>query len=244
MSERCVISAGQFVKSQLYKMGVPLDHPELQLVLDQAGGGLYVDWLARLFDGLVNKLTIRHLIGLRRLLGIPIDTIIGLEYTRPANRDKMAGLQRIRHELGDRKPLTKKHLCGLADCSAQIISRIDLFSRWAVINEAADIETPAAEIDRILYETFSLAVLIRLKYSIHSNIDDIVGLGEYDAEAVFLVGKGAAIDYNNKEVPDSDIMDAEAKKAHDKRIIAQFASSRAASQPDGDTVTGFRPQGI
>jgi len=247
MSERIAIMAGQFVKQQFVEAGegkteLPHHDPRVVQLFDMAGGGLSARWVERLADGFVGKVTIRQLIGLRRLTQEPIDTIIGLEYTHPANRGRMAGLKRIRHELGEYKPKTKKYLCELAGCTYPIISRIEQFSTWAVINNAADMETPAVEVDRALRETFSIDVLVRLKYAIHSNIDDIVGLGEYDDEAAFLVGKGAAIDYNNKEVPDSDIMSAEDMEARAKDMLAQFAASKAASKPTSDAVTGFRPK--
>jgi hypothetical protein len=227
------LNAGQYTRDHLQSAGVQLDNAELPKLLDQAGGGLSVDWLNRLAVGLVGKLTIRHAVGLRRLLGVPIDTIIGLEYTHPANRDKMAGLQRIRHELGGRKPLTHKNLLDRLGCSAPITQRIEQFSRWAVIHHAADIETPAAEIDRALQYTFSIPILVSLKYSIHNNIDDILGLGEYDP-AIFADNTPAA------EVPDSDIMTAEDQQARSKDMLAQFARNRATS----DTLTSFRPKAL
>jgi hypothetical protein len=233
------LNAGKYTRDNLDKAGVLLDNPELPELLDQAGGGLSVDWLKRSSVGLVGKLTIRHAIGLRRLLGVPVDTIIGLEYTRPVNRDRMAGLRRIRHELGGRKPLTHKNLLERLGCSAPITRRIELFSTWAVINNASDINTPAADVAAALRDTFSIPILISLKWAIHNNIDDILGLGDYDP-AIFTASETPAAE----EVPDSDIMDAEAKKAHDARIIAQFASSRADKQADSDTITGFSPKAL
>jgi hypothetical protein len=215
------------------------DNKELPELLDQAGGGLSVGWLERLAVGLVGKITIRHAIGLRRLLGVPVDTIIGLEYTHPANRDKMAGLARIRHELGGRKPLTHKNLLDRLGCSAPITRRIELFSTWAVLNKAADIETPAGDIARALQYTFSIPILISLKWAIHNNIDDILGLGDYDP-AIFADNTPTAP--TAEEVQRLEIVNAEEKKAHDEKIIAQFATSRAASQPDA--VTGFRPKAV
>jgi len=249
MSERSAIMAGRFIKKQLMEVsgdeaGISPDDPQITRLLHSAGGGLSGRWLERLAQGLVGKITIRHLIGLRRLTDEPLDTILGLEYTHPENRGRMAGLKRIRHELGGYKPKTKKYLCELASCSYPIISRIERFSTWAVLNNAAhSLITPASVVDKALYETFSVDVLIRLKYAIHCNIDDIVGLGGYDEGALFLVGKDNGLACNNKEVPDSDIMDTEAKKAHDAKIIAQFATSRAAKQ-DSDTITGFSPKAI
>lgn len=228
------LSAGKYTRDKLNQWDILFDNPELPDLLDQAGGGLSVDWLKRSAVGLVGKITIRHLIALRRLLGVPIDTIIGLEYTHPANRDKMAGLRRIRHELGGSKPLTHKNLLERLGCSAPITRRIELFSSWAVINKAADIETPAADIAAALRDTFSVPILVSLKWAIHSNIDDILGLGEYDP-AIFADNIPAA-----EVVTDNEIMDAEAKKAHDARIIAQFATNRAAS----DTLTGFSPKAL
>lgn len=231
------LNAGRYTRDKLNQWDILLDNPELPALLDQAGGGLSVDWLKRAAVGLVGRLTIRHSIGLRRLLGVPVDMIIGLEYTRPANRDKMAGLAMIRHELGGSKPLTHKNLLDRLGCSAPITRRIEQFSSWAVTNNAADIATPAADIAAALRDTFSIPMLISLKWAIHSNIDDILGLGDYDPSIFADIETPAA-----EEVPDQEIMTAEEKKAHDKEKIAQFASNRAASQPD--TVTGFRPKAL
>ena len=249
MSERSAIMAGQFIKKQLMEVsedevGISPDDPLVAELLHSAGGGLTGRWLERLAQGFVGRITIRHLVGLRRLTDVPIDTILGLEHTNPANRGRMAGLKRIRHELGGYKPKTKKYLCELAGCSYPIISRIEQFSTWAVLNNAAySLISPASVVDKALTETFSVDVLIRLKYAIHCNIDDIVGLGEYDDGALFLVGKDNGMLCNNKEYADSDVMDPEEKKAHDAKIIAQFASSRAANQSD-DTITSFRPKAL
>jgi len=234
------LNAGKYTRDKLNQWDILFDHPELSELLDQAGGGLSVDWLKRSAVGLVSKLTIRHAIGLRRLLGVPVDTIIGLEYTHPANRDKMAGLKRIRHELGGSKPLTHKNLLERLGCSAPITRRIELFSSWAVINNAADINTPAADIAAALRDTFSIPILISLKWAIHSNIDDILGLGEYDP-SIFADNTSDAP--AAEVVPDWTEADAEAKKAHDAKIIAQFAASRAAKQQP-DTITSFRPKAL
>ncbi len=234
------INAGRYTRDKLNQWDILLDNPELPELLDKAGGGLSVDWLKRSSVGLVSKLTIRHAIGLRRLLCVPVDTIIGLEYTHPANRDKMAGLAAIRRELGGSKPLTHKNLLERLGCSAPITRRIELFSSWAVLNNAADIETPAADVAAALRDTFSVPILISLKWAIHTNIDDILGLGVYDP-AILLDNTPDAP--AAEVVPDWTEADAEAKKAHDKRIIAQFASRRAAKQ-DSDTITSFRPKAL
>jgi len=246
MSERSAIMAGRFIEKQFLeafdgKIGVVPDPPQLISLLHRAGGGLTSRWLKRLGSGLVGKVTIRQLIGLRRLTDEPLDTILGLEYSTPANRGRMAGLRRIRHELGGYTPKTKKYLCELVGCSYPIISRIEQFSTWAVLNNAAYLLlSPASVVDKALTQTFSVDVLIRLKYAIYCNIDDIVGLGEYDEGAYFLVGKDNGLACNNKEYADSDVMSAEDQQARAKDMIAQFASSRAA----GDTITGFSPKAL
>lgn len=233
------LNAGKYTRDNLDKAGVVLDNPELPDLLDQAGGGLSVDWLKRSAVGLVGKLTIRHAIGLRRLLGVPVDTIIGLEYTHPANRDRMAGLAMIRRELGGSKPLTHKNLLERLGCSAPITRRIEQFSSWAVINNAADINTPAEDVAAALRDTFSIPILISLKWAIHSNIDDILGLGEYDP---YMLADNTPDTPTAEAVPDCNTMTAEAKQARAKDMIAQFASSRAAKQVDSDTITGFIPK--
>ena len=193
MSGRNAIMAGQFIKKQLMnvaegEVGVSPDDPSIAELFICAGGGLTAQWVERLASGLVGRITIKHLVGLRRLTGDPIDTILGLEYTNPANRGRMAGLNRIRHELGGDKPLTKKLLCQLVGCSYPIISRIEQFSTWAILNNAAYVSVSTAfDVERALSDTFSVDVLVRLKYATQCNIDDIVGLGDYSKEVLSLV---------------------------------------------------------
>ena len=233
------LNAGKYTRDKLDKCDILLDNPGLPELLDQAGGGLSVDWIKRASVGLVSKLTIRHLIGLRRLLGDRADTIIGLVYTHPANRDKMAGLAAIRRELGGRKPLTHKNLLEMLGCSAPITRRIEQFSTWALINRAADIETPAADIAEALKDTFSVPILVSLKYSIHNNIDDILGLGDYDP-AIFANNTPAA----RVAASEPTREDKEREAARASAMLAQFATSRAAKQDSDNTITGFSPKAI
>lgn len=230
-------AASQFITEQLSTASVTLSDLDNQGLLD-AAGGLSVRWIKRLIGGQVNKLTIRQLIGLRRLFSEPIDTIMGLDYLHPEGHAKQAGLKRIAAEIGgDYKRSAYKRLCLEGGCNPAIIARINSFSAWSVINHAADINTPAEDVRLQLLDTFSLPVLVRLKYALHTNIDDILGLGEYDIESVYLVTNG---------VESKDVHavwtegDARRKRTSDAAIIASFARNRT-PEPVGDDLTGFRP---
>lgn len=233
-------AAGQYIESQLSAAGVSLADLDDLGLLDKAGGGLSVRWIKRLINGQVNKLSIRPLIGLRRLFDEPIDTIIGLDYLHPESHAKKAGLKRIAAEIGgDYRRSAYKRLCLEGGCNPAIIARINSFSAWSVIEHASNINTPAEDVRLQLLDTFSLPVLVRLKYALHTNIDDILGFGEYDVESVYLVTNG---------VSSNDVQavwtegDARRKRTSDAAMIASFARNRTPEpEPAGDGLTGFRP---
>ena len=230
-------NAGRFISNQLSTAGVTLS--ALDDLLPVAGGGMSVKWLQRLIDNQVNKVTIRQLIGLRRLFNTPIDTIIGLEYLQPDNQAKMAGLKRIAAEFGGKyKKAGLKRLCGDGDCAAVIISRIKAFAAWSVLHRAADISTPAESVKHQLRDTFSLPVLIRLRYALHANIDDILGLGDYDTEAEYL----ATAIISKSEWSEED---EKRKQKEDAARIAFINRNKSSQTPQqsGDTLTGFIPAG-
>jgi hypothetical protein len=233
-------SAGQFITGQLSAAGVTLADLDDQGLLEAAGGGLSVRWLKLLIDGQVNKLTIRQLIGLRRLFAEPIDTIIGLGYLQPECHEKQAGLKRIALEIGgDYKRSLWKRLCLEGGCSSAIIARIIQFSAWSVIEHASNINTPAEDVRLQLLSTFSLPILVRLKYALHTNIDDILGLGEYDEESVYLVTNGVSTKDVKAVWTEGD---ARRKRTGDAAKLAAFNRNRA-TQPAGGEITGFRPLG-
>ena len=234
-------NAGRFISNQLSTAGVSLE--ALGDLLSVAGGGMSIRWLQRLIDNQVNKVTIRQLIGLRRLFNAPIDTIIGLEYLQPDNQAKMAGLKRIAAEFGGKyKKACLKRLCDDGDCAAVIISRIKAFSAWSVLHRAADIETSAESVKQQLRDTFSLPVLIRLRYALHANIDDILGLGDYDVEAEYLATATTASKSERTEWTEDD---EKRKQKEDAARIAFINRNKSSQTPQqsGDTLTGFIPAG-
>ena len=239
--KECAKNAGKFVAGQLKTACVTIDDLGKSGALEKAGGGLSVNWLKKLTAGNVAKLSARQVIGLRRLFDTPIDTIIGLAYMSPDYAAKQAGIIRIARNMGTtyKKALWRK-LCENMSCPPEIVSRIIKFSSWAVKEHAGNINTPAEEVRKQLMQTFSLPVLIRFKWGMHTNIDDILGLGEYSPEAEYLATKDIkpdepeGEDYNDERTEE----DRQRKRDHDKEIIAEFNAHR---ENNANTITHFQP---
>lgn len=185
----------EYVNNQLIAAALSPDGLVSSGLIDLAGCDLSPSWFNKLLADRVRKITSMQLIGLRRLFGDPIDTIIGTELYVVNNCNRMAGLKRIRYEMGESKPKTQKDYADRANCSTPIIARIETASYLAVRERWADIDTDVERVysGLLTMATFSVDVLIRLRASIHVNIEDIMGLGDYDDdcfnEIVFVGGR-------------------------------------------------------
>ena len=247
-------SAGEFVKQRLKDAGVTLAALDKSGALEKAGGGLTVAWLKRLQAGKVASLSARQVIGLRRLFAVPIDNIIGIGYMIPKYAAEQAGIVRIARRIGHRyKRAIWRGLCEEGNCAPIIVSRIIKFAAWAVKEHAGNINTPAEDVQRHLIETFSLPVLIRFKWGLHTNIDDILGLGEYSAEAEYYATKDLKQDQEEEEPQEMTEEEKAAKKAKDAAMIAYFnrdkaldaekAATEAHRKNNAVTISHFRPIG-
>ena len=175
-----------YVNNQLVAADLSLDGLVFSGLIGLAGCGLSPSWFNKLLADRGRKITSMQLIGLRRLFGDPVDTIIGVELYEIKNPKRMAGLKRIRYELSVYRPKTQKDMCKAANCSHPIIARIERASLLAVRERWADIDTDAEKVYSALLsmETFSVNIVTRLKFSLHVNIDDIMGLGDYHVNCV------------------------------------------------------------
>ena len=245
-------SASDFITGQLSAAGVTLEDLDKAGALDMAGGGLSLSWLQRLTGDKVASLSARQVIGLRRLFNTPIDTVIGLSYLKPEYAAEQAGIVRIARRIGYRyKKAIWRGLGEEGNCAPIILSRIIKFSAWAVREHAGNINTSAEDVQRHLIETFSLPVLVRFKWALHTNIDDILGLGDYDAEAEYLATKDIKPDWTEEESEERSEEDEKRKKAKDAATIAYFnrdksldaekATKEARRKTGPNTVSYFRP---
>jgi hypothetical protein len=268
LQSRVVSNVRDYTNNQLTGAGLSLDGLASSGLIGLAGCDLDVSWFNKLLADRVTKLTSMQLIGLRRLFGDPIDTIIGTELYEVKHRNRMAGLKRIRYEVGESKPKTQKDFADRANCSTPIIARIESASYYAVRERWADINTDVEKIYSGLLsgKTFSVDVLTRLKFSLYINIEDIMGLGVYDDDCfdmiVFSRGRKKNLRFSPAQLDQlsplqrkhpeqvfSPISEEEPDPVHEtsessQELLAQFASNRERCQADSDTVTGFRPQGI
>ena len=273
MQQSIVISnTKEYVNNQLAIADLSLDGLASTGLIDLAGCDLSVSWFNRLLADRVRKITALRLIGLRRLFGDPVDTIIGTELYKIKNPKRMAGLKRIRYEIGVSRPKTQKDFADRACCSHPIIARIERASYLAVRERWADIDTDARQIYSGLLpgDTFSVDVLTRLKSSLYINIDDMLGLGVYRDncrdEIEFSRGRKENLQFHPADlaglspvqlkhpeqvcspIPDDDDDEPEPvqeEKESSPELLAMYARNRArarASQ-DSDTITGFRIKG-
>ncbi len=261
----------EYINNQLVAADLSLDGLASSGLVGLAGCGLSVSWLNKLLADRVTKITSIQLIGLRRLFGDPVDTIIGVELYKIKNPKRMAGLKRIRYELNVYRPKTQKDMCKAAGCSHPIIARIERASLLAVRERWADIDTDAEKIHSALLsmETFSVAIITRLKFSLHVNIDDMMGLGDYHADCCnaieFRGGKLKELHFHQADldqlsplqrkhpeqvfspISDDDDDDQETKPYRtpeaSAELLAQFKRNRERNQAASDKLTGFRVEG-
>ena len=118
-----------------------------------------------------------------------------------------------------------------------------------MLEHAGNINTPADEVRKQLLQTVSLPVLVRFKWALHTNIDDILGLGDYSPEAEYLATKQVTHVLN--EEPDDDEWteeDQKRKDAEDKATLAFFNRNKAAKaatnahrKNNAETISHFQP---
>ena len=275
MLQRTVVNnVKDYVNNQLTAADLSPDGLASSGLIGLAGCDLSTSWLNRLLSDRVTKIKSMQLIGLRRLFGEPVDTIIGTELYKIKNPKRMGGLKRIRWEIGVSRPKTQKDLADRANCSHPIIARIETASYLAVRERWSDISTDAEKIYIGLppMVTFSVDVLTRLKFSLYINIDDMLGLGDYHdncrEEIVFARGRKENMRFHEADLatlspqqrkrpelvcspisyddPEPEpVPEEEPSREISPELAAMFArnSSRTASQPDSDTLTGFRVGG-
>lgn len=257
-----------YVNNQLTEAGLTLDGLASSGLIGLAGCDLSPSWFTKLLVDRVTKLTSMQLIGLRRVFGDPVDTIIGTELYEIKKRSRMAGLKRIRYEIGESKPKTQKDFADRANCSHPIIARIETASYLAVRERWADIDTDVEKIYSGLLSgnTFSVDVLIRLKFSLYINIEDMLGMGDYDDDCfdmiVFSRGRKKNLRFSRAQLDSlsplqrkhpeqvfSPISEEEPEpepyrtKEASAELLAQFARNRERNQAASDTVSGFRAKG-
>ncbi len=262
MLQKTVINnTKEYINNQLIAADMSLDGLASSGLIDLAGCDLSASWLRRLLADRVTKLTSMQLIGLRRLFGDPVDTIIGTELYEIKNPKRMAGLKRIRYEIGESRPKTQKDFADRANCSHPIIARIETASYLAVRERWADIDTDVEKIYSGLLsgKTFSVDVLTRLKFSLYINIEDIMGLGDYDDDCfdmiVFSRGRKKNLVFSQAQLdtlsplqrkhPEqvfSPISEEEPEREISPELAAMFA--RNSNRTAGDTVSGFTPKGV
>jgi hypothetical protein len=251
----------EYINNQLTEAGLSLDGLASTGLVGLAGCDLSASWLNRLLADRVTKLTSMQLLGLRRLFGDPIDTIIGTELYEIKNRNRMAGLKRIRYEIGESKPKTQKDFADRACCSHPIIARIETASYLAVRERWADIDTDVEKIYSGLLsgKTFSVDVLTRLKFSLYINIDDVMGLGDYDDDCFDMIVFSRGRKKNLRFSPNQLDMLSEVQRKHPEQVLSPISEEEPSREispelaamftrnhnrtADSDTVTGFTPKG-
>jgi len=259
LQSKVITNIKTYINNQLIAADLSLDGLVSSGLIDLAGCDLSASWFNKLLADRVTKITSMQLIGLRRLFGDPVDTIIGVELYKIKNPKRMAGLKRIRYEIGESRPKTQKDFAERACCSHPIIARIETASYLAVRERWADIDTDVEKVYSGLLsgKTFSVDVLARLKFSLHINIEDILGLGVYDDDCFDMIVFSRGRKKNLRYSPNQLDMLSEVQRKHPEQVLSPISEEEPEREisPElaamfarnsgraGDSLTGFRAGG-